>query len=65
MSKSSHDGTGDLPQNQNNAMSDDPGDGQRKSFAAEKQGSGTGPDAPETQGKDRIDQLGRQGSKQD
>jgi hypothetical protein len=34
MTKSSHVGTGDQPQNQNNAMSDDPGDGNRTSFVA-------------------------------
>jgi hypothetical protein len=32
MSKSSHEGTGDQPQNQNNAMSNDPRDGNRTSF---------------------------------
>ncbi|CAA9517374.1 MAG: hypothetical protein AVDCRST_MAG62-900 [uncultured Sphingomonas sp.] len=38
MSQSKHQGTGDAPQNQNNAMSDDPGDGNRTSFTAGKDG---------------------------
>lgn len=38
MSKSHHRGTGDQPQNQNNAMSDDPRDGSRISFTAGKDG---------------------------
>lgn len=63
MSKSSHEGTGDMPQNQNNAMSDDPGDGGRKSFTTG--GKGTGPQgAPDDQGSDRLEELGHQGSDQ-
>ena len=34
MNKSSHEGTGDAPQNQNNSMSEDPADGNRESFVA-------------------------------
>ena len=63
MSKSNHSGTGDAPQNQNNAMSDDPGDGNRNSFTGNEQ-SGESPDGPEEQGQDRLEDLGRQGSKQ-
>ena len=65
MSRSSHAGEGDgLTQNQNNAMSDDPGDGGRKSFTTG--GEGTGPaGAPDDQGADRLAELGRKGAKQD
>jgi hypothetical protein len=64
MTRSSHVGTGDMPQNQNNAMSDDPGDGGRKSFTTG--GEGTGPaGAPDDQGPDRLAELGRKGTKQD
>jgi hypothetical protein len=64
MSKSQHSGTGDAPQNQNNAMSDDPGDGQRKSFTAQPEKS-KAEGAPEEQGEERLEELGREGSKQD
>ncbi len=65
MSKSNHLGEGDkLTQNQNNSMSDDPGDGGRKSFTTG--GPGTGPEgAPDEQGAERLEELGRKGSKQD
>ena len=62
MTKSSHTGTGDFPQNQNNGMSDDPRDGSRESFTAEGEKAKGVPGAPESQGKERIEQLGRQGS---
>lgn len=72
MSKSSHVGDADrLTQNQNNAMSDDPGDGGRKSFKAGGKGGGAdGSDAPpgsapDEQGSERLAELGRQGSRQD
>ena len=65
MSKSSHVGTGDFPQNQNNAMSDDPADGSRNSFTAGEDGDSPVEKAPEDQGSERLEQLGRRGSKQD
>ena len=65
MSKSQHQGTGDQPQNQNNAMSDDPGDGGRKSFVTGNAGGDEHNKAPEEQGEDRLKELGQQGSKQD
>lgn len=64
MNKSSHEGTGDLPQNQNNSMSDDPGDGQRNSFTAEPEPT-EADNAPDGQGPERLAELGRHGSKQD
>ncbi|MFC7537061.1 hypothetical protein ACFQPG_06730 [Sphingomonas sp. GCM10030256] len=64
MSKSSHQGTGDTPQNQNNAMSDDPGDGQRKSFTAEGEKSVVD-QSPEEQGSEQLEEFGKKGSKQD
>lgn len=65
MSKSNHVGTGDQPQNQNNAMSEDPGDGGRKSFTTGGDDQGPPGGAPDDQGKDRLEELGRRGSKQD
>jgi hypothetical protein len=62
MTKSSHTGTGDFPQNQNNGMSDDPGDGSRKSFTAESEKTKGLPGAPEDQGKERLEELGQKGS---
>jgi hypothetical protein len=64
MGQNSHTGTGDAPQNQNNAMSDDPGDGQRKSFTAAPEASPV-EKSPEKQGSERLEELGQQGSKQD
>jgi hypothetical protein len=49
MSKSQHDSESDQPQNQNNAMSDDPGDGSRNSFV-------TGPDGGRTAAEKAPDQ---------
>ena len=63
MSKSSHDGTGDLPQNQNNAMSEDPRDGNRNSFTAEEQG-GEAPAKPDESDEDKLREFGQRGSKQ-
>ena len=65
MSKSQHQGTGDQPQNQNNAMSDDPGDGGRKSFVTGDADGTEHEQAPDSQGKDRLRELGQRGSKQD
>ena len=39
MTKSQHTPTGDSPQNQNNAMSDDPKDGNRESFTTGRDGA--------------------------
>lgn len=64
MNKSNHEGTGDLPQNQNNSMSDDPGDGRRSSFTAEPEPTEAAK-APDGQGPERLAELGRKGSKQD
>jgi hypothetical protein len=50
MSQSNHQGTGQLEQNQNNAMSDDPGDGGRKSFTTGRDGKKTAvEESPEEQ----------------
>ena len=65
MSKSSHVGDGDFTKNQNNAMSDDPGDGGRKSFTTETRDQGPPGQAPDDQGSERLEELGRKGSKQD
>lgn len=65
MSRSGHAGETDLTQNQNNSMSDDPGDGGRKSFTTTVEGGGPPGSAPDDQGSDRLAELGRQGSKQD
>ena len=52
---------GQLTQNQNNAMSDDPADGSRNSFTARADGGGTEP-ASDSQGKAQIDEFGRRGA---
>lgn len=41
MSQSKHQGSGQLEQNRNNAISDDPGDGGRKSFTTGRDGEKT------------------------
>ena len=64
MSKSSHTPDGDFTQNQNNAMSDDPADGGRKSFTAGGGTHGQAPGAPEKQDKDKIEEHGRKGAGQ-
>ena len=61
MSKSSHTSDGDFTQNQNNSMSDDPADGGRKSFTAGGGDHGKAPGAPEEQGEERLEELGRKG----
>ena len=65
MTKTSHGGDADgTTQNQKNRMSDDPGDGARKSFTAEPEGDG--PEAaPDEQGADQLAAFGKRGSKQD
>jgi hypothetical protein len=65
MTKSSHVGTGDLPQNQNNSMSDDPGDGNRNSFTAKEVKAKGVPGAPDDQGPNRLAELGKQGASQE
>ena len=62
MTKSSHTRDGDFTQNQNNSMSDDPGDGGRKSFTAGGGKHDRAPGAPEEQDKDRIEEFGRKGA---
>ena len=62
MAKSSHDGDGDFTQNQNNSMSDDPGDGGRKSFTAGGGKQDKAPGAPDNQGKERLQELGNKGA---
>jgi hypothetical protein len=53
---------GQLTQNQNNAMSNDPADGSRNSFTARGEGGGAEP-APDEQSKDLIEEFGRRGVK--
>ena len=64
MSKSSHEGTGDQPQNQNNAMSDDPGDGNRTSFIAGKDGKSPAEKKPvhDAQDESTIEAFGDEGA---
>jgi hypothetical protein len=64
MSQSSHAGDGDLTQNQNNAMSEDPGDGQRRRYSATADTPGI-EGAPEQQGGDTLAEFGKRGSRQD
>lgn len=63
MSKSQHAPTGDNPQNQNNAMSDDPKDGNRESFTTGRDGTRPVEKAPkqDRQHKATVDELGREG----
>ncbi|MEO7826107.1 MAG: hypothetical protein ABIR60_03115 [Allosphingosinicella sp.] len=65
MSKSHQDSDSDQPQNQNNAMSGDPGDGGRKSFVTGRDGGGTAAEkAPEQDDQDRstIEAFGEEGA---
>jgi hypothetical protein len=65
MSKSHHDSESDQPQNQNNAMSDDPGDGSRKSFVTGRDGDKTAPEkAPQEDDQDQstIEAFGEEGA---
>jgi hypothetical protein len=65
MTKSSHESTsGQNEQNQNNAMSDDPGDGGRKSFVTGKDGTSPVEKAPEgdSQDQDTIEAFGDAGA---
>lgn len=64
MTKSSHVGTGDQPQNQNNAMSDDPADGNRTSFVAGKDGTSPAEKKPaqDAQDESTIEAFGDEGA---
>ncbi len=64
MSKSSHESEGDLTQNQNNSMSDDPGDGGRKSFVTGKDGTTPLEKAPagDAQDQSTIEAFGEEGA---
>jgi hypothetical protein len=65
MTKSSHESTsGQNEQNQNNAMSDDPGDGSRVSFTTGKDGSTPVEKAPEHDDQDQstIEAFGDAGA---
>ena len=65
MSKSHHDSESDQPQNQNNAMSDDPGDGSRNSFVTGRDGARTAAEkSPEEEDQDEsaIEAFGEEGA---
>jgi hypothetical protein len=65
MTKSSHSSGNDQPQNQNNAMSDDPGDGSRNSFTTGRDGGKTAAEkAPEQDDQDQstIEAFGEEGA---
>ncbi len=65
MTKSSHSSDSDQPQNQNNAMSDDPGDGSRKSFTTGRVGGKTAAEkapAQDDQDQSTIEAFGEEGA---
>ena len=65
MTKSSHSSDSDQPQNQNNAMSDDPGDGSRKSFTTGRDGGKTAAEkapAQDDQDQSTIEAFGEEGA---
>lgn len=64
MSKSQHDAEAPLTQNQSNAMSDDPGDGDRLSFTAGKDGNTPVEKQPkgDAQDQDAIEAFGEAGA---
>jgi hypothetical protein len=65
MTKSSHSSGNDQPQNQNNAMSDDPGDGSRNSFTTGRDGGKTAAEkAPKQDDQDEstIEAFGEEGA---
>jgi hypothetical protein len=65
MTKSSHASDFDQPQNQNNAMSDDPGDGSRNSFTTGRDGGKTAAEkAPDQDDQDQstIEAFGEEGA---
>ena len=63
MTKSHHDSGSDQPQNQNNAMSDDPGDGSRTAFTPGKDGTAPVEKAPkhDAQDQEAIEAFGERG----
>lgn len=63
MTKSQHTPTGDNPQNQNNAMSDDPEDGNRESFTTGRDGKSPAEKPPEQDehNKATVEEFGREG----
>ena len=67
MSKSQHSADGDFTQNQNNAMSDDPGDGSRNAFKPGRDGKTPVERKPEhdEQDQDTIEAFGERGSGKD
>ena len=65
MSKSQHDSESDQPQNQNNAMSDDPADGSRRSFVTGRDGGKTAAEKAPTQDdqdESTIEAFGEEGA---
>jgi hypothetical protein len=65
MTKSNHASDFDQSQNQNNAMSDDPGDGGRKSFTTGRDGGKTAAEkAPDQDAQDQstIEAFGEEGA---
>jgi hypothetical protein len=65
MTKSQHDSESDQPQNQNNAMSDDPGDGSRTSFVTGRDGGRTAAEkAPKQDDQDEsaLEAFGEEGA---
>ena len=64
MSKSSHAGTGDQPENQNNAMSNDPADGGRKAFKTGRDGVTPVEKSPEQEGQEEsaVEAFGEEGA---
>ena len=55
--------SGDQPQNQNNEMSDDPGDGGRTSFVTGRDGGKTAAEkAPDEQDESAIEAFGEEGA---
>lgn len=64
MSKSLHSSDGDFTQNQNNAMSDDPGDGSRNAFKPGRDGDTPAERKPEQDQQDQstIEAFGDEGA---
>lgn len=65
MSKSHHESGSDQPQNQKNAMSEDPGDGARRSFTTGRDGARTAAErSPERddQNESAIEAFGEEGA---
>ncbi|HEX8467878.1 MAG TPA: hypothetical protein VF620_08745 [Allosphingosinicella sp.] len=65
MSQSNHNSGFDQSQNQNNALSDDPGDGSRKSFTTGRDGGKTAAEkapAQDEQDQSTIEAFGEEGA---